>query len=167
MRSSGFRCAVFFCVVICVAELHSQAPQDLVHKTAPEFVRKDLARRSVDLKSYRGHVVLLNFWATWCAPCQLDLPEFARWQKKYGGAGLQVLAVSMDDSAAPVRSAMRRMQLDFPVMMGDAKLGETYGGVLGLPITFLIDRDGNVTDCIKGETDLPTLESKLKILLAQ
>jgi cytochrome c biogenesis protein CcmG, thiol:disulfide interchange protein DsbE len=150
-----------------VPALRAQSPQDLVHKAAPEFVRNDLAGRKIDLKSFRGHVVLLNFWATWCAPCGVELPRFALWQKKYSEEGLQILAVSMDDDSAPVRRAVRRMQLDFPVMMGDAKLGETYGGVLGLPITFLVDRDGNITDCIKGGTDLPALESKLKMLLAR
>jgi cytochrome c biogenesis protein CcmG/thiol:disulfide interchange protein DsbE len=77
-------------------------PLDLEHKPAPVFERTDLAGRKVRLKDYRGKVVLLNFWATWCASCQVELPRFAEWQKRYGAQGLQVLAVSMDDNAAPV-----------------------------------------------------------------
>jgi cytochrome c biogenesis protein CcmG/thiol:disulfide interchange protein DsbE len=138
---------------------------NLVHKQAPEFARADLSGSKVDLRSYRGKVVLLNFWATWCAPCQVELPEFAAWQKKYGGQGLQVLAVSMDDGDAPVRRTVRRLRLSFPVVMGDAHLGEEYGGVLGLPVTFLIDRQGIVVAKIKGETDLNALELRVESLL--
>ncbi len=142
-------------------------PLDLVHKQAPAFVRVDLAGRKIRLKDYRGKVVLLNFWATWCAPCQVELPRFAEWQKTYGAQGFQVLAISMDDNAAPVRRTARRLHLDFPVLMGNAKLGEAYGGVLGLPITFLIDRDGKVVDRIKGETDLHALEREIQTVLRE
>jgi cytochrome c biogenesis protein CcmG, thiol:disulfide interchange protein DsbE len=144
-----------------------QQGKRLLHKTAPEFVRADLSGRKTDLKSYRGKIVLLNFWATWCAPCQIELPKFDAWQKKYGADGLQVLAVSMDDNDAPVRRIVRRLNLDFPVLMGDAKLGAAYGGVLGLPVTFLIDREGRVVAKLKGETDLDALELRLKQLLAK
>lgn len=166
-----------FAWLMCAAMLWStgvqaQRPQKLIepqvlHKEAPEFVRADLAGRSIDLKSYRGKVVLLNFWATWCAPCQIELPKFDTWQKKYGAEGLQVLAVSMDDGDAPVRRTVRRLHLDFPVVMGDAKLGDEYGGVLGLPVTFLLDRGGRVVAKLKGETDLAALESRVKQLLAR
>lgn len=145
----------------------AQAPPDLVHKPAPQFVQPDLNGRQIDLKSYRGKVVLLNFWATWCAPCQVELPRFEAWQKKYGAQGLQVVAVSMDDADAPVRRTVRRLRLGFPVLMGDAKIGDSYGGVLGLPITFLIDRNGVVVAKIKGETDLGKLESRVKALVAK
>jgi cytochrome c biogenesis protein CcmG, thiol:disulfide interchange protein DsbE len=75
------------------------------------------------------------------------------------------LAVSMDDSEAPVRRTVRRLHLDFPVVMGDANLGEEYGGVLGLPITFLIDRDGRIVKRIKGGSDLKELEDSVKSVL--
>jgi thiol-disulfide isomerase/thioredoxin len=127
----------------------------------------DLTGKKIGLKHYRGKVVLLNFWATWCAPCQLELPTFESWQKTYGAEGLQVLAVSMDDGDAPVQRTVRRLHLSYPVMMGNAKLGEKYGGVLGLPVTFLIDRDGRVAAKIKGEADMHAMESQLKELLAR
>jgi cytochrome c biogenesis protein CcmG, thiol:disulfide interchange protein DsbE len=97
----------------------------------------------------------------------VELPRFEAWQKQYGPEGLQVLTISMDDGDAPVRRTVRRLHLDVPVMMGDAKLGEAYGGVLGLPITFLIGRDGVIVARIKGETDLAALELHVKKLLAQ
>jgi cytochrome c biogenesis protein CcmG/thiol:disulfide interchange protein DsbE len=148
-----------------LCEGSAQSSVDLVYKAAPQFVRRDLGGHRIDLKSYRGKVVLLNFWATWCAPCQVELPRFEAWQRKYGGEGLQVVTVSMDDGYAQVRSTVRRLHLDFPVVMADAKLGEAYGGVLGLPVTFLIGRDGVVVAKIKGETDLDALELRLKRLL--
>ena len=142
-----------------------QARLDLLHKVAPRFVRTDLSGRRVDLRQYRGKVVLLNFWATWCAPCQAELPRFGVWQKEYGEQGLVVLAVSMDDDVGPVRKAVRRLQLDFPVMMGDAKLGSAYGGVLGLPVTYLIDRDGRIVARFKGETDPVRMEDQVRKLI--
>jgi cytochrome c biogenesis protein CcmG/thiol:disulfide interchange protein DsbE len=151
-------------VAVC---LHAQPSPSLLHKQAPEFAKTDLAGHTIDLKKFRGKVVLLNFWATWCAPCQVELPKFDQWQKKYGADGLQVVAVSMDDSEPPVRRTARRLHLDLPVVMGDAKLGEKYGGVLGLPVTFLIDRKGFIVAEFKGQTDLHVLEERVKSLLAK
>lgn len=152
--------------LLCAGGAYAQAPPlDLAHKAAPTFVRRDLAGRKVRLSDYHGKVVLLSFWATWCASCQEELPRFAEWQKKYGADGLQVLAISMDDSAAAVRRRVRKLHLDYPVVMGDAKLGEEYGGVLGLPVTYLVDRDGIVVEQIKGETDLNAMEVQIKTVL--
>jgi peroxiredoxin len=138
-----------------------------VNRRAPEFARNDLAGKSVDLKNFRGKVVLLNFWATWCAPCQLEMPIFAAWQRRYGPDGLQVLGISMDDDATPVAGLAAKLKLNYPVLMGDANLGREYGGVLGLPLTYLIDRDGLVRARFQGETDLKTMEKRLQTILAQ
>lgn len=138
-----------------------------MNRRAPEFARKDLAGKSVDLKNFRGKVVLLNFWATWCAPCQLEMPAFAAWQRQYGPDGLQVIGISMDDDATPVVGLVAKFKLNYPVLMGDANLGRQYGGVLGLPLTYLIDRDGVVRARFQGETDLKTIERRLQTILAQ
>ncbi len=130
------------------------------------FSRNDIDGHPVRLAALRGHVVLLNFWATWCAPCQMETPRLMGWQRQYGGAGLQVVGVSMDDDAAPVRAFARRFEVNYPLLMGDDKLGLLYGGVLGLPMTFLIDRDGVVRARFEGDTDLDELEHTLRKLLA-
>jgi len=154
--------------VLLAGLLHAMPAQvGVLHKQAPEFVRNDLSGKKVDLNAYRGKVVLLNFWATWCGPCQVELPRFSVWQKQYGPAGLQVIAVSMDDESTGVRPVVRKLKLDFPVVMGDEKLGILYGGVLGLPVTFLIGRDGRVSAKFEGGADLQALESRIKQLLAQ
>jgi peroxiredoxin len=143
----------------------SFAASSLVHKAAPEFVRTDLKYRRIDLRAYRGKAVLLNFWATWCAPCQLEMPRFVAWQNQYGPRGLQIIGVSMDDDSAAANSLVKKLKLNYPVVMGDEKLGHSYGGVMGLPITFLIDSHGKVQAQYQGETNLNSIEEQFKPLL--
>jgi cytochrome c biogenesis protein CcmG, thiol:disulfide interchange protein DsbE len=137
----------------------------LLNKKAPEFARPGLSGGRVDVGSYRGKVVLLNFWATWCAPCRVEMPIFAAWQRRYGPRGFEVIGISMDDDAVPVRRLAARLKLDYPLAMGDASLGEQYGGVLGLPITYLIGRDGVVRAEFEGEANLKAMQAKLTALL--
>lgn len=153
-------------LVFAAALAQGQKPSALVHHAAPEFARPDLAQHRVDLASLRGKVVLLNFWATWCAPCRLEMPRFVEWQKQYASQGLQIVGVSIDDDAAPVRPFVEKMHLDYPVVMGDARLNTLYGGVYGVPVTFVIDRQGIVRARIDGGADLPALEKQLRQLLA-
>ena len=143
------------------------AAESLLHKQAPEFVLRDLSHKSLDLKAYRGKVVLLNFWATWCAPCQLEMPRFIAWQSQYSPRGLQVIGISMDDDPALVRSLCAKLKVNYPVVMGDEKIGELYGGVLGLPVTYLIDTHGEIRAEYRGETDLSRIEMQMKMLLPQ
>ena len=140
-------------------------PTPAVYSSAPNFSLVDLDQRNVDLTTYRGKVVVLDFWATWCAPCLTEMPRFVEWQQEYGARGLQVIGISMDDEAPPVRAAFQKYRLNFPVVMGDEKLGEMYGGILGLPITFLIDRNGKIRFKHQGVTDLNIIESEIQTLL--
>lgn len=154
---------------VCIATggaRSAYAATPLVHKRAPEFVRMDLDHKRLDLNTYRGKVVLLNLWATWCAPCQVEMPSFVAWQKKYGPQGLQVIGISMDDDPALVRSMNGKLKLNYPVVMGDVKLGDLYGGVLGLPITFLIDRHGVIQAEFQGEPDMNKIEKQMQSLLS-
>jgi peroxiredoxin len=143
------------------------AAESLVGKKAPEITRTDLNGGNLDLARFRGKVVLLDFWATWCAPCQVEMPTFVQWQREYGAQGLQVIGISMDDDPASARRITTKFRLNYPVAMGDEKLGERYGGVLGLPLTYLIDRKGIVRARFQGETDLKIIEEQLKALLAE
>ncbi len=161
------RPAVLLVLAIGVLSLYAAPPKPnpLLHKPAPEFVRTDLANRPVDLAALRGRVVLLNFWATWCAPCLVEMPRFIGWQSKYAAGGLQIIGVSMDDDSDPVASLVRERGVNYPVVMGDQEIGLLYGGVLGLPVTYLIDRQGIVRARYKGEADLGAMESAIQRLL--
>lgn len=144
----------------------ARTPVRVAYRSAPNFSRMDLNHRQVNLADYRGKVVLLNFWATWCAPCLAEMPRFAAWQQEYGRRGFQVIGISMDDDAQPVRIAYQKFKLNYPVVMGDEKLGEMYGGILGLPVTFLIDTKGKVRFKHQGPADIKTIESEIRGLLS-
>jgi thiol-disulfide isomerase/thioredoxin len=152
-------------VVSAVVLAGGESPTPSAQRVAPDFVREDLDKQKISLSAYRGKVVLLNFWATWCAPCLSEMPRFAEWQQKYGPRGLQIVGVSMDDAEAPVRATYRKLKLNYPVVIGDEKLGGSYGGILGLPVSFLIDRDGKIRFQHEGEISLDTLERQIRELL--
>ena len=131
---------------------------------APSFARTGLNGRRVDLATFRNRVVLLDFWATWCAPCISETPRLITLQKRYG-MRLQVIGVAMDDSAAPVKAFARRFAFNYPIVLGDAKFGELYGGVYGLPRRFLIGPNGKITAILEGELRPGALERSVQIIL--
>src|SRR5579864_683891 len=132
------------------------------HRPAPDFNLPQLNGQTLQLSSYRGKVVLLDFWATWCVPCRAEIPHFVELQQKYGDRGLQIIGVSMDDSPEPVRDFYQQFHMNYPVVMGNAKIGESYGGLLGLPITFLLDRGGRITAKHIGATDAAVFEKEIQ-----
>lgn len=152
--------ATVFTVALC-----SAADSKNVGETAPDFSRADLAGNLVKLADYHGKLVLLNFWATWCGPCLEELPRFSRWQRDYGTAGLQIIGVSMDDDAAPVKRLITRHPTAYPILMGDAKLGEAFGGVFGLPLSYLIDPQGRIVARYQGIIDIEKMETQIKVFL--
>jgi cytochrome c biogenesis protein CcmG, thiol:disulfide interchange protein DsbE len=142
-------------------------PTTVISRAAPDFSRADLNQGQVSLRAYRGKVVLLNFWATWCSPCLIEVPHFVVWQQAYGKRGLQVIGVSMDDDAQLVRAAYHRYRLNYPVVMGDEKLAEMYGGIFGLPVTLLIDRSGRIRFTHHSGARLSRIRSEMEKLLSE
>ena len=136
----------------------------LLNKPAPLFARNALDSRRVDLATLRGRTVLLNFWATWCGPCTVEMRRFVEWQS-CTRRGTGDCPNSMDDDAAPVQSLLRKRKVNYPIVMGDEEMGLQYGGILGLPVTWLIDRDGIVRAHYKGEADLNRMETDVRKLL--
>jgi peroxiredoxin len=134
---------------------------------APDFTVTDIDGRKLSLADYKGKVVLLNFWATWCAPCRTEIPHFVEMQNKFGPDGFQVIGISMDDDAKPVREFAQQYKLNFPVAVGDDKLAERFGGVLGLPVNFIIDREGRIYTRHLGATDVSVFDQEVKELLAR
>ena len=139
-------------------------PSTAQQSVAPDFDLPQLDGPNLRLSSFRGKVVLLDFWATWCVPCREETPHFVELQQKYA-SDLQIIGVSMDDTPEPVRTFYQQFHMNYPVVMGNAKTGEAYGGVLGLPIAFLIDRDGRIRKKHMGATKPETFENEIKALL--
>jgi cytochrome c biogenesis protein CcmG/thiol:disulfide interchange protein DsbE len=137
------------------------------HSLAPDFSVTDLSGRQLTLADYRGKVVLLNFWATWCGPCRVEIPGFVDLQSKYRDQGLVVIGISMDDDPAPVREFYQRYRMNYPVAMGDDALADRFGGILGLPTTFVIQRDGHIYAKLMGLEDIETFEEAVKKLLEE
>ncbi len=159
--------AILFLNSVLVSQAQpARATQSLLNRKAPAFVLRDLNGQRINLNQLHGRIVLLNFWATWCAPCRVEMPKFARWQAQYGPQELAVIGISMDDDSEPAREVVRKLHIDYPVAMGDAALGQRYGGVLGLPMTFLIDRNGVVRARFQGESDLVKIEASLQDLIS-
>jgi peroxiredoxin len=132
---------------------------------APDFSLTDLTGQKLALSGYRGKVVLLDFWATWCDPCKAEIPHFVEMQNRYRPQGLQVIGISMDDDEQLARDFRQRFKMNYPVAMGNPQLAEQYGGILGLPITFAIDREGRIVSRHIGATDPSVFETEIRKLL--
>jgi peroxiredoxin len=128
---------------------------------APDFTVNDLQGKKISLADYRGKVVLLDFWATWCAPCLEEIPHFVSMQEKYAGQGFQAIGISMDDGPKPVQAFYQEHKLNYPVALGTAQLADSYGGILGLPVTFVINRDGSIRKKFVGATDTAAIEAEV------
>lgn len=110
-------------------------------QAAPDFALKDVNGKTVHLSDYRGKVVLLDFWATWCGPCKMEIPWFMEFERKYKDRGFAVLGVSMDDDGwQAVKPFIQDLGMNYRVVLGDDKTGDLYGGIEALPTAFLIDR---------------------------
>jgi peroxiredoxin len=144
----------------------TQAKTGQKHPFAPDFSLTDISGKKLNLSDYKGKVVLLDFWATWCGPCLMEMPGFVELQNRYGSQGFAIIGISMDDSMGPVVQFYTRYKMNFPVALGDAKMEEEYGGVVGLPTTFLIGRDGRIYAEHMGSADPGVFEEEIKELLA-
>jgi cytochrome c biogenesis protein CcmG/thiol:disulfide interchange protein DsbE len=110
---------------------------------APEFRIKDLEGREVALSDLEGKVVLVNFWATWCKPCALEIPWLIELQKKYGEKGFTVVGIAMDDEGTEVVAPyVREHNINYPVWIGNEDVATKFGGILGIPTSFLVSKDG-------------------------
>lgn len=120
-----------------------KSPKD--RKAAPEFALKDVNGTTVRLSDYRGKVVLLNFWATWCSPCKVEIPWFMEFEQKHKDRGLAVVGIAMDEEGWDVvRPFLAEMRVNYRTLKGDDMIAQLYGGVDSLPTTFLIDRQGKI-----------------------
>jgi thiol-disulfide isomerase/thioredoxin len=120
---------------------------------APDFTLPSLPDgKSVQLSSLRGKAILVNFWATWCGPCKIEMPWLEDMQKKYGPQGFQILGVAMDDTddTKPIIDFAKKMGVSYTILKGTDKVGDLYGGVDRLPLSYFVDRSGKIVHELVG-----------------
>jgi thiol-disulfide isomerase/thioredoxin len=150
-----------FFLLVTPAVTLAQAP-----RSAPPVVLKDLRGRTVRLTDFKGKVVLLNFWATWCPPCRAEIPELIRWQREYGSKGLQIIGVTYPPTdRRKVRSFLRAFKVTYPVLLGDRKTKALFDAGETLPFSVVIDREGKVRENIEGILLPEEFDEKVKPLL--
>lgn len=136
-------------------------------KSAPNFELKALNGGTVKLSDFRGRVLVLNFWATYCAPCRVEMPWLIDFYQRYKAQGLEIVGVSMDDvDQKQVNAFAKEMNVNYTILLGNHSVGAAYGGVRFLPQTFLIDRDGQIVTNLIGIKTKRDFEENIKHLLA-
>ena len=131
------------------------------------FTLKDMDNRPVRLSDFKGKVILLDFWATWCGPCKIEIPWFTEFQKRYGQNGLQVIGVSVDDTLDKLTPFVRELKMNYLVLQGldHDDLQDAFGPMWGIPVTVLISRDGKVCGKHTGLSSKEAFEDEIKALL--
>jgi thiol-disulfide isomerase/thioredoxin len=151
-----------------VSALNQSADRDAADQTtpAPAFSLKDLRGRGVRLDDYKGKVLLVNFWATWCAPCRAEMPDLVKLQKEFGSRGLQIIGITYPpQNRASVRRVVRQLKLNYPILFGSGKTAVDYNVGDVLPTTVVVDREGKVRARILGILEPEEFDEKVKPLL--
>ena len=172
-RRPSWRWATAAAAVIAAATLAFPAPRAVAQRCAGACVAlftkssgAGPASESFTLADYRGKVVLLNFWATWCPPCKAEMPWFEEFERKYGARGFAVIGIAMDDEGwTPVRPLIAAMGIHYRIALGNEALAKEYGGVESLPETFVIGRDGKVAARHTGLVSKQVYEDEIRRLL--
>ncbi|MGH9783940.1 MAG: TlpA disulfide reductase family protein [Terriglobia bacterium] len=133
---------------------------------APEFELPNLDGTPLRKSDLQGKVLLVNFWATWCAPCEIEIPWFIDFQKKYQDDGLEVIGISLDEEGPEkVKKYVAEHKVNYKIVMGDEKTAEAFGGVIGLPTSFIVDREGKFYSMHRGLVGKDVVEEELLELL--
>lgn len=134
---------------------------------APDFELEDLSGATVRFADTAGSVRLVNFWATWCAPCREEIPYFKEFETKYGPKGFKVVGIAMDDEGLPVvKPFVDEMGMNYLVLLGNEEIGDRFGGLVGYPTTFLVGRDGAILKKWPGAAPRRVFEKEIESALA-
>ena len=144
--------------------LAATLPPGEVTGMAPAFTLPDLAGKSVSLSDFRGKVVILNFWATWCPPCKKEIPDFIDLQKQYGPKGVQIVGIALDQ-AAKVKAFTQQNGINYQILLGTDDIAMKYGGIQGIPTTFVIDKAGKIVNKFEGFRPRHVFENEIKKLI--
>jgi peroxiredoxin len=137
-----------------------------IGSTAPDFELTDLSGKKVRLSDLKGKVVILDFWATWCGPCRMEIPDLVKLQSKYGAKGLTIVGLTVTSPEKDVRSFAQAQGMNYPVLLDADDLTNRYGGIVGIPTTFVVDRQGRITQKFIGVMSTQTFEEAIQPLLA-
>jgi cytochrome c biogenesis protein CcmG/thiol:disulfide interchange protein DsbE len=147
---------------------HSSLIRASARKPAPDFILKNAVGRQIHLSEYQGHVVLLNFWATWCGGCRIEIPWLIEFQQAYASRGLAVLGISFDDGGwEAVNPYVAAKQINYPVMLSDSRVAAAFGGVVALPVTFVIDKWGRIAAKHAGPVRKTDYQAEIEELLRE
>jgi cytochrome c biogenesis protein CcmG/thiol:disulfide interchange protein DsbE len=136
--------AVSLALVFAALALLANTMSAAEGKAAPDFLLKDLGGKEISLDDYKGKVIFLNFWATWCPPCRQEIPGFIKAYEKHKDDGLVILGVAVSDREESVKSYVEKSNMTYPIAMGDSKIIKDYRPGNAIPATIIIDRDGNI-----------------------
>ncbi len=145
---------------------------DLRGKPAVNFTLTSNTGKRVSLANYKGKPVLINFWATWCTPCKVEMPWFEEFQKKYAAQGLEVVGIDEDEDAQSpeikeqIRKTLEKTGVSYTILMSDKKVGEAYGGLDVLPATFYVDRSGKIVAQAIGLASKEEAEGNIQKIVA-
>jgi cytochrome c biogenesis protein CcmG/thiol:disulfide interchange protein DsbE len=159
--------------MVMAADDHPEYASPLTGKPAPAFTLEDLSGKKVSLASFKGKAVLINFWATWCGPCKIEMPWLIELRNQYAAQGFEILGVSADDIDRddPARLAeekkqigrsVEQLKIPYPVLIDGGSLSNQYGGLDSLPTSFFVDRNGVVVSSQLGLTSKDEIEGKIK-----
>lgn len=137
-----------------------------VLKPAPEFSLKDMNGEERKLSDFRNKAVIITFWATWCPPCRAEIPHFKSLYEEYKEKGLEVVGIALDQGGVKdVKPFAEKNKITYPILLANQKVVEDYGGIRGIPTTFVIDRKGNIIEKFIGYRDKEVFEAAIKKLL--
>ncbi len=165
MRKTLFVLLCSFALISLIS-CQAQTASGEVGSKAPDFTLRDLSGDPYSLADTRGKVVILDFWATWCPPCRMEIPHFVALQDEYGSRGLQVIGVALDrGGVSAVKSFAAANGINYKVLIGDQNVTSAYGGIRGIPTTFIIDRKGIITQKATGYRDKAFFEDAIRDLI--
>jgi thiol-disulfide isomerase/thioredoxin len=140
---------------------------DVKGQVAPDFALKTLDGKTLRLSDLKGKAVLLNFWATWCSPCKIEMPWFVDLQKQYGPQGLQIVGVALQSELPDIKKFTQQIGVNYPIVIGNDDVGNRYGGIQGLPTTFYVGRDGKLVTRYFGLVSHREIEQSIQAALKQ
>jgi cytochrome c biogenesis protein CcmG/thiol:disulfide interchange protein DsbE len=166
MRNTFILASILLLALAATAQSPKTSKSSTGRSPAPNFNLKDASGKDVKLADLKGKVVLVNFWATWCEGCQVEIPWFVEFQKEYASRGLVVVGIAMDDDWKSVKPWIEEKKVNYPIVIGNQGLGKQYG-LIGMPLTALVDREGRIADVHNGIVEKTATQQKITDLLQE